>query len=139
MSTELQKLFKAISEGQESCSMKCEKRGGCDATCCSFATMGGEPTVTQPEKDLIDSYLESLGGFTFHEAGSTACKFLGPDGKCKIYPVRPIDCRLHFCASEAMESQTNVEVEGLVNDYHERHRLSYYHGKLIDSCAFRFE
>lgn len=139
MSTELQRLFTAISEGQEACAMQCGKRNGCDATCCSFATMGGQPIVTEPERNLINSYLESLGGFTFHEAGKTACKFLGPDGNCKIHPVRPIDCRLHFCASDAMESQTNVEVEARVSDYHERNPLSYYHGKLLDSCTFRFE
>lgn len=119
--------------------MGCKKQNGCDSACCSFATMGGEPSVTEPEINLINDYLEALGQFTFYESGRACCKFLGSDGKCKIYSVRPIDCRLHFCASDAMESQDNLEVEDLVSNYHDRHQLSYYHGKLIDSCSFYFE
>lgn len=139
MSSDLHKLFGKLSERQRACSMKCEKSKGCDSSCCSLATMGGEPNVTGDEIELINAHLKTLGDFMFYEAGHNACKFLDTDGKCKIYPVRPIDCRVHFCGSEAMESQTNKGIDNLLGDYHERHESSFYNAMLIDSCKFHLE
>lgn len=119
--------------------MGCEKRNGCDASCCSIGTMGGEPSVTAQETDLINGYLEGLGSFNFYQAGRDSCKFLDAYGRCRIYPVRPIDCRLHFCASESMESQSDEAVESLVSNYHQRHQDSYFDSQLIDTCKFRYE
>lgn len=139
MSTDLKILFKDISELQDSCSMQCEKTSACDSTCCSMSTMGGEPSVTEDEAKLINAYLKSIGSFAFYESGRDSCKFLGANGRCKIYTVRPIDCRIHFCASNRMESQDNDAVDGLVSDYHERHEASFYNASLIDSCKFHLE
>lgn len=137
--SELQNLFTEISKRQNACAMQCEKRNGCDSSCCSLATMGGEPSVTVDELRLINDHLKTLDDFTFYEAGESACKFLDADGRCKIYPVRPIDCRIHFCGSEGMESQSNKNLDNLLGDYHERHETAFYNAMLIDACTFHLE
>jgi len=117
----------------------CHKRGGCDARCCRFDLMNGEPSVTAPEIALIDAYLAAHEGMTFSETGNLACKFLGKDGLCKIYQVRPIDCRIHFCADQAMSSGDSELTDQLVFDYHNEHAEAAENATLISSHVFRGE
>lgn len=51
--------------------------------------------------------------------GNRPCPFLNPDGRCAIYPVRPVSCRTYFALSRAdceysrSPSCTNVSIEVL--------------------------
>lgn len=98
--------------------------------------MGGEPGVTRPEIERINSFLAQNKGFRLYEAGSDCCKFLGNDGRCRIYAVRPIDCRVYFCRDDTLESQPNREASDLVDDYHSRHEAAFLDTELIDSFRF---
>lgn len=135
----LQELYIEIQSTQEDCSTACLKSGGCDASCCQPDKIGGEPSVTRGEIELIDKYLMAQPNFIFHEAGESACKFLNAAGKCKIYPVRPIDCRVHFCSNEAMTSEGNPRINNLVYAYHESHAEDFSHSTLVSCHAFSEE
>lgn len=132
----LHQLHSELESAQDACSATCLKSGGCDATCCQPGKTGGEPSVTNSEIKLIEDYLVRHPGFIFYEGGHAACKFLGEDGKCKIYPVRPIDCRVHFCSGEAMDSTDNPSIDGLVCDYHDAHITDYLDSALLSSHVF---
>lgn len=137
---ELKQLFSSIARAQTSCAMTCKKSSGCDASCCYISKMGGEPNLTSIEVALINDHLTNQpDDFQFYESGTDSCKFLGTDGKCKIYSARPIDCRTHFCSSETMESQNQEQVADLVNDFYLRHEEAYYHSELMYSCWFELE
>jgi Fe-S-cluster containining protein len=98
--------------------------------------MGGEPGVTRPEIESISSFLAKHRGFRFYEAGGDSCKFLNKSGQCRIYAVRPIDCRVHFCKDDSLESKSNREVSNLVGDYHSLHKAAFMETELIDSEWF---
>lgn len=133
---QLQDLYSEIQSAQEECSIACLKSGGCDASCCRPDIIGGEPSVTRDEIALIDQYLKKHPGFIFREAGDSACKFLDAQGRCKIYPVRPIDCRVHFCSNESMTSEGNPRIDSLVFVYHDSHAVDFEHSTLLGSHAF---
>lgn len=136
---QLQDLYCEIQSAQEDCSITCLKSGGCDASCCRPDEIGGEPSVTRGEIELIDKYLEEHPGFIFSEAGESACKFLDVEGRCKIYPVRPIDCRVHFCSNETMTSEGNPRIDSLVFAYHDSHTADFEHSILLSSHDFSGE
>ncbi len=135
----LMQLFQGIASLQSNCGMRCLREGGCSGACCYVSKMGGEPNLTASEVDLINSHLKTLNNFTFYDSGTDACKFLGADNKCKIYAVRPIDCRTHFCDGEVMTSQAHDGVDDLVHAYHQRHEASFYNSELMYACRFHLE
>jgi Fe-S-cluster containining protein len=135
----VENLWDRLADMTASSGMKCGRSAECHAECCRPSFTGGEPGVTPAEIELINSFLATHKGFRFYEAGEEACKFLGKNGKCRIYTVRPIDCRVHFCKEDSMESQINSEVSNLVEDYHARHKALFMATELIDSCRFSGE
>ena len=132
----LELLWSKLADIDAKSGMHCGRPGKCNAECCRPSLMGGEPGVTRPEIALINSFLAKQRVFRFYEAGEDACKFLGKDGLCRIYPVRPIDCRAHFCKEGSLESQSNREISSLVGEYHSRHEAAFMATELIDSCRF---
>lgn len=132
----LENLWAGLTAITASSGMKCGRSAECHAECCHPSFTGGEPGVTPPEIALINSFLAQHTGFRFYEAGADACKFLDKNGKCRIYSVRPTDCRVHFCREDSMESQSNAELSDLVADYHARHEALFMATELIDSCRF---
>jgi Fe-S-cluster containining protein len=132
----LETLWDSLADVQSRSGMTCERSGGCDSVCCRPSAIGGEPGVTPPEIERINRYLRNLGQFRFYEAGREYCKFLDRNRRCGIYTVRPIDCRVHFCKDDSLESQPNRQVTDLVDDYHSRHEAAFLDTELIDSCVF---
>lgn len=132
----LQILWDRLAELSVKFGMKCIRYDRCNSNCCRPAIGGGEPGVTLPEIALINNFLAKNSGFQFYEAGNDFCKFLGKNGKCRIYEVRPIDCRIHFCKDDSMASQLNEEVSNLVEDYHFQHESEFMATELIDSFKF---
>jgi Fe-S-cluster containining protein len=135
----LEALWGTLAEITARAGLKCGRSGKCNAECCRPSGSGGRPGVTPPEIAAINSFLAMHGGFRFHEAGRDACKFLGQTGQCRIYAVRPIDCRVHFCKDDPLESQSNSEVTTLVDDYHARHEAAFMETELMDSVMFSGE
>jgi Fe-S-cluster containining protein len=135
----LEILWSRLAEITAKSGMKCGRSDKCNAECCRPSVIGGEPGVTQPEIEWINRFLAEHRGFRFYEAGGEFCKFLGKDGKCRIYAVRPIDCRVHFCKDDSLASQSNREVADLVGDYHSRHEAEFLATELIDSIKFGAE
>lgn len=77
-------------------------RKGCSA-CCHI-----DVDVTETEAALIPKHLgRPYAQRTIHTAGHTSpCPFLGPQGECTIYRVRPFHCRTfhtlddpHYCST----------------------------------------
>ena len=132
----LELLWSKLADIEAKSGMQCGRTGKCNADCCRPSIMGGEPGVTPPEIALINSFLTKQRGFRFYEAGRDGCKFLGKNGLCRIYPVRPIDCRVHFCKDDSLQSQANPEVANLVAEYHSRHEAAFMATELIDSFRF---
>lgn len=135
----LEFLWEKLADLTAESGMKCGRSDKCNSDCCRPSVSGGEPGVTLPEIKLINSFLAKQRGFRFYEAGSASCKFLGKDGKCRIYAVRPIDCRVHFCKDDSLASQSNREAANLVADYHSRHESAFMETELIDSFRFSGE
>lgn len=132
----LEVLWGRLADIEARSGMECGRSGRCNAECCRPSINGGEPGVTRPEIEWINSFLERHRGFRFYEAGRDSCKFLDKNGRCRIYPVRPIDCRVHFCKDDSLESQSNREVSNLVGDYHFLHEAAFLETELIDSVRF---
>ena len=132
----LEALWDSLADIQTRSGMTCGRADGCNGECCRPAAMGGEPGVTRPEIERINSFLAEHKGFRFYEAGRDCCKFLGKDGRCRIYAVRPIDCRVYFCKDDTLESQSNREASDRVDDYHSRHEAAFLDTELIDSFRF---
>jgi hypothetical protein len=72
----------------------------CQAGCHDCCAPG--LTVTPVEAQAIASYLRNLDSEARAEiaehaegGGETRCAALGGDGRCSIYPVRPLVCRSH--------------------------------------------
>jgi len=135
----LEDLWGSLADIEAKSGMKCGRSGGCNADCCRPSLMGGEPGVTRPEIELVNSFLAKHQGFRFYEAGRDSCKFLGKNGRCRIYAVRPIDCRVHFCKDDSLASQSNRDVSNLVGEYHSRHEALFMETELIDSFRFSGE
>ncbi|MDA0748445.1 MAG: YkgJ family cysteine cluster protein [bacterium] len=135
----LEVLWSSLADIESRSEMKCERSDGCNGKCCRPSAIGGEPGVTPPEIERINTFLAEYSGFQFYEAGRDHCKFLGEDGQCRIYAVRPIDCRVHFCKNDSMESQSNREVSNLEGDYHSQHEAAFMETELIDSFKFSGE
>ena len=85
---------------------------------------------------MINDYINKSIPFQIYQAGTQCCKFLTTDGKCSIYSVRPIDCRVHFCSGADMASIDNTETDELVNTYHMEHEQEFLDSKLIDDISF---
>ncbi len=132
----LETLWARIAEIDAGSGLKCGRSEGCDGACCRPSAIGGEPGVTRPEIERINSYLAGREGFQFYEAGRDCCKFLGVNGRCRIYPVRPIDCRVHFCRDDSFASQPNCDVSDLVHHFRARDEAEYMATELIDSVEF---
>ncbi len=132
----LEVLWDRLADIETRTGMECGRSDGCNAACCRPPVIGGEPGVTRPEIDLICSFLAKHSGFRFYEAGRYSCKFLDKNGKCRIYAVRPIDCRVHFCKDNSLKSQSNREISKLVGEYHSRHEAAFLETELIDSVRF---
>ena len=132
----LKVLWGRLADIEAKSGMKCGRPDECNAECCNPSVIGGEPGVTLPEIELINRFLAEHRGFRFYEAGRDCCKFLGKNGQCRIYAVRPIDCRAYFCKDDSLESQPNREVSNLVEDYHSRHDAMFLETELIDSFRF---
>lgn len=135
----LENLWTSLADMTARSGMTCGRSADCHAECCHPAFTGGEPGVTPPEIALINSFLAKHKGFRFYEAGASACKFLGKNGKCRIYAVRPIDCRVHFCKENSMASQSNCRLTNLVQDYHAQNESLFLATELIDSYRFSGE
>lgn len=129
-------LWSKLAAMEAKSGMKCGRSAKCNSDCCRPSISGSEPGVTPPEIKLIDSFLAKHRGFRFYEAGDNACKFLGKNGRCRIYAVRPIDCRVHFCIDDSLASQPNRKVSTLVDNYHSRHNVEFMETELIDSFRF---
>ena len=132
----LEALWARLADLEARSGIRCGRSEKCNADCCRPSVIGGLPGVTPPEIALINRFLATCRGFRFHEAGKDACKFLGANGLCRIYAVRPIDCRAHFCTADSVASQPNREVAALVEEYHSRHAAAFMETELIDSCRF---
>ncbi len=135
----LEDLWSRLATLEAESGIKCGRSGKCNSDCCRPSVGGGEPGVTPPEIELIHRFLVKQGNFRFYEAGSDSCKFLGKNGKCRIYPVRPIDCRVHFCIDESLASQPNHKAADLVADYHSCHETAFSNTELIDLFKFHGE
>ncbi len=129
-------LYSKLHEIHDGIGMKCKRPGGCDGECCRPSEGAGQPSVTQPEIALINDYLASHEPFLFSACEPASCKFLDLSGKCSIYPVRPIDCRVHFCADAAMGSADNEEVASLVCEYHSQRPLQFRASALLSDVSF---
>jgi Fe-S-cluster containining protein len=129
-------LFAELQAVQKRCGVTCQKGDGCDGQCCRLDLGNGEPSITATESELINQKLRTLDSFTFHEAGNLACKFLSRQGKCKIYEVRPIDCRAHFCADEDMRSAKAADVDALLDKYYAENDHEYLNSVLLSSHLF---
>ncbi len=132
----LEVLWGRLADIEAKSGMKCGRPGKCNAECCRPSVIGGEPGVTPPEIEMVNRFLAKNRGFQFYEAGRDFCKFLGKNGQCRIYAIRPIDCRVHFCKDDSLESQSNSDVSNLVGDYHSRHEAAFMETELIDSFRF---
>jgi Fe-S-cluster containining protein len=132
----LELLWDSLADIEAKSGMTCGRSEGCNADCCRPAVIGGEPGVTLPEIELINSFLARHRGFRFYEAGRDSCKFLDRNGQCRIYAVRPIDCRVHFCQDDSLASRSNRDVSNLVGEYHSRHEAAFLQTELIDSFRF---
>ncbi len=132
----LEALWSKLADIEARSGIGCARADACNGECCRPAAMGGEPGVTRAEVERINSLLADLEGFRFYEAGRDCCKFLGKNGRCRIYAVRPIDCRVYFCKDDTLESQRNGEASDLVDDYHSRHEAAFLDTELIDSSRF---
>ena len=135
----LEKLWARLADITARFGMKCGRSAECHAECCHPSFTGGEPGVTPPEIALINNFLAKHKGFRFYEAGEDACKFLDKNEKCRIYAVRPIDCRVHFCKQDSMSSQSNCDLTKLVADYHAQYEALFMATELIDSFRFTGE
>ncbi|MCK8600445.1 YkgJ family cysteine cluster protein [Desulfoferrobacter suflitae] len=62
---------------------------GCTECCRNF----GVPSRTRIEDERIKNYLQSIGA-AVGEAQGTTCPYVCHSG-CRIYPVRPLTCRLY--------------------------------------------
>lgn len=132
----LKVLWTRLASIEAKSGLKCGRSDKCNSDCCRPSVSGGEPGVTRPEIELINRFLAKQRGFRFYEAGENSCKFLGKNGKCRIYAVRPIDCRVHFCMDDSLASQSNRSTSSLVEDYHARHEVEFMETELIDSFKF---
>jgi len=132
-------LFERLADLQVTSGMDCERAGGCDASCCWPSLAGGEPSVTAAEIGAINRHLAARGAFAFHAAGAGACKFLGADGRCGIYAVRPIDCRVHFCAGGSLASREDPAAAALVDAYHARREAGFMASERLDAVRFHGE
>lgn len=132
----LEALWERLADITAKTGMKCGRSDKCNSDCCRPPISGGEPGVTRLEIKLINRFLAKQRGFRFYKAGSDSCKFLGKNGKCLIYAVRPIDCRVHFCKDDSLTSQSNRSASTLVEDYHARYEVEFMATKLIDSFKF---
>jgi Fe-S-cluster containining protein len=132
----LPRLFALLQAVQKHFGLTCQKKTGCDAQCCRLDLMNGEPSITAAEIERIDQKLRAVGSFAFYEAGNLACKFLSRQGKCKIYEVRPIDCRAHFCADEDMRSAKAADVDELLDQYYAENEHEYLNSVLLSSHLF---
>lgn len=135
----LDELFEGLARLQAQGAMACDRAGGCDASCCWPALAGGEPSVTASELRAIDRHLATRGAFPFYAAGAGACKFLGADGRCGIYEVRPIDCRVHFCAKGSLASRDDPGIAALVAAYHARREGEFMASERLDAVRFHGE
>lgn len=135
----LEFLWEKLADITTKSGMKCGRSGQCNADCCRPSVSGSEPGVTPPEIELINGFLAKQRGFRFYEAGEDSCKFLDKNGKCRIYAVRPIDCRVHFCIDDSLASRPNHNAANLVEDYHARHDVEFMETELIDSFKFSGE
>jgi Fe-S-cluster containining protein len=135
----LEDLWSRLATLEAKSGMKCGRSDKCNSDCCRPSISGSEPGVTRPEIILINRFLVKQQGFRFYEAGSDSCKFLSKEGKCRIYAVRPIDCRVHFCKDDSLASQPNHEAVSLVADYHSCHEADFMNSELIDSFKFHGE
>ncbi len=135
----LEALWEKLADITAQAGMKCGRLDKCNSNCCRPSISGSEPGVTHPEIELINSFLAKQREFRFYEAGSNSCKFLGKNDKCRIYAVRPTDCRVHFCKDDSFASQSNRSASSLVEDYHAQHEVEFMATELIDSFKFRGE
>ncbi len=132
----LEVLWKKLADITARAGMKCGRLDTCNSNCCRPVISCSEPGVTHPEMELINNFLAKQREFRFYESGNNSCKFLGKNDKCRIYTVRPIDCRVHFCKDDSFASQSNHSASNLVADYHARHEIEFMSTELIDSCKF---
>lgn len=81
--------------------LRCQR--GCTACCrqdLSVSRVEAERIILWLSRHGVPEADPSLGPHDDHDlfealSGGEACAFLGPDGACGIYPVRPIICRTH--------------------------------------------
>lgn len=132
----LDELFERLAGLQAARGLACDRAGGCDASCCWPSLPGGEPSVTASEVGAINRHLAARGPYPFHAAGAGACKFLGADGRCGIYAVRPIDCRVHFCAGGSLGSREDPGITALVAAYHGRREAEFMASERLDAVTF---
>ncbi|MBT3603592.1 MAG: YkgJ family cysteine cluster protein [Candidatus Latescibacteria bacterium] len=135
----LEVLWDRLADVEAKSGRTCGRSDGCNGACCRPSAIGGEPGVTPKEIEVINRFLATQRDFQFYEAGRDCCKFLGEDGLCRIYAVRPIDCRVHFCKDDSFESQSNSDVSNLVEAYHSEHEAAFMETELIDSVVFEQE
>lgn len=135
----LKTLWEQLADITTKSGMQCGRSDACNSDCCRPTVSGSEPGVTPSETAIIDSFLLRQREFRLYEAGYDSCKFLDKNGKCRIYAVRPIDCRTHFCKDDSLASQSNHDISTLVEDYHARHEAGFMATELIDSFKFHGE
>lgn len=71
----------------------------CDSSteCCRFAVTGREPYLTEAEWQVVAGELARQGRRVPAPRDDRVCAFLGEDGRCMIYPARPLGCRTFYC------------------------------------------
>jgi Fe-S-cluster containining protein len=89
------------------------------ADCCHFARTGREPYLWPNEWALLERGIAARGlrsrALAVIREDERACRLLGADGRCTVYPVRPFGCRTFFCerASGPTRSPPRAEIAAI--------------------------
>lgn len=72
----------------------------CSTECCRFGLTGREPWLTRAEFELVEAWIKAQGRRLPKPPDATdgRCALLTAEGRCSVYPARPLGCRTYFCA-----------------------------------------
>lgn len=65
--------------------------------CCQFGLTGREPYLTEAEWLVLEAEVKRQGRRLPAARPDRVCPFLTGEGRCSVYPARPLGCRTFFC------------------------------------------
>lgn len=135
---QIHKLWKKIADYQKDKNFLCGKSGGCNSSCCKFTISNIQPTISPLEKLLIENYCKD-NNLYFQSHSISKCQFLNDDGLCQIYPVRPIDCRFHYCRDDDYNPIEDAYIIDLIEEYFNDNPVEFTNSDYLRTIRFNFD